>query len=163
MKVISNTGPIIALAKAGRLELLKALFSKVYVLPRVYKELAGKTSFEAEQIDRALNEFIVLENPGELSSSWEKALPGIDSGERQAIIRAYHIEQDVLLLLDDKAGRAVARRLNIPITGTVGVLLLAREQGLIESAGEVLEEMRTKGYWLSDEIIDLAKLMAGEK
>lgn len=69
----------------------------------------------------------------------------------------------MLLLLDDKAGRAAARRLNISITGTVGVLLLAREQGLIDSVGATLEDMRVKGYWLSEEVIDLAKFMAGEK
>lgn len=67
------------------------------------------------------------------------------------------------MLLDDKAGRAAARRLNISITGTVGVLLLAREQGLIDSVGATLEDMRVKGYWLSEEVIDLAKFMAGEK
>ena len=67
-----------------------------------------------------------------------------------------------MLLLDDRAGRQVAKRLNIRTTGLVGLLLLAKEKGLVENVGSLIEELRNHGYWLSDEVIEVARRLAGE-
>jgi predicted nucleic acid-binding protein len=52
--------------------------------------------------------------------------------------------------------------LNLEVTGTVGVRLLARQTGLIDSVRVWLERMREHGYWLSDELIAQAGRIAGE-
>jgi len=54
----------------------------------------------------------------------DAALQRIDPGERAAILLA-HEEADILLLIDDAAGRAEANRSNIPNIGTLGVLKAA--------------------------------------
>ena len=58
MKIVSNTGPIIGLAKIGLLFILNQLSSEVSIPPMVQKELLGKMGEEFEQIDKALKEFI---------------------------------------------------------------------------------------------------------
>ena len=69
---------------------------------------------------------------------------------------------DVLLLIDDRAGREVAKELNISVSEMVGILLLARGKRMVEKISPLLEELRDKGYWLSDEVLQAAKRLAGE-
>jgi hypothetical protein len=57
----------------------------------------------------------------------------------------------------------VAEKLNIPTTGLIGILLLAKEKGIIEKIGPLLDEIRNQGYWLSDKVVDAARQLAGEK
>jgi predicted nucleic acid-binding protein len=66
------------------------------------------------------------------------------------------------LLIDDRLGRDAARRLNLAITGTIGVLIRAKEAELIRAVCPLLEEMRTSGYWLSDGILEVAASLSGE-
>ena len=53
------------------------------------------------------------------------------------------------------AGRRLARRLGLSITGTVGVVLAAADAGLVSEPLDVLEELRAKGgLWLSDTFLN---------
>lgn len=162
MKVVSNTGPIIGLAKIGRSFLLKSMFEEVLIPPLVHRELFGKVGGESEEIERALNDFIHIADLMPLEPATEQATADLDEGEKQAIGLASTIEGHVVLLLDDRAGRQVAKRLNIRTTGLVGLLLLAKEKGLVENVGSLIEELRNNGYWLSDGVIEVARRLAGE-
>lgn len=162
MKMVSNTSPIIGLAKIGRIFLLKGIAEEVLIPPLVYRELLGKIGSESEQIDRALNDFIHITGIMPLEPATESAVADLDEGEKQAIALAVTVKGDVLLLLDDRAGRQVAEKLNIPTTGLIGLLLLAKEKGLVGNVVPLIEELRDKGYWLSDEVIDVARRLAGE-
>jgi len=64
--------------------------------------------------------------------------------------------------MDDQAGRRVARQLDCSVTGVIGILLRAKELDRIEAVTPLLESMQSQGYWLSDEIIDHARELAGE-
>jgi len=52
--------------------------------------------------------------------------------------------------------------LNLEVTGTAGVLILAKQKGLIPSVRELLVQMREHGYWLSNELIETAVRLADE-
>jgi len=162
MKIVSNTGPIIGLAKVGLLFILNRLGSEVLIPPMVHKELLGKTGGESEQIDKALKEFIRVKDFDQMDPATQKAVSDLDEGERQVLGLASSIGRDVLVLMDDRAGRQVASRLNISVSGVVGLLLLAKEKGIVEKIGPLLEELRTEGYWLSDEVIKISKKIADE-
>jgi predicted nucleic acid-binding protein len=162
MKIVSNTGPIIGLAKIGLLFLLNQLASEVIIPPTVRRELLGKTGSETEQIDKALNEFLKVADLKPLDPAVEIAISSLDEGEKEVIGLASTMSGDVLLLIDDRAGRDVAKGLNISLSGVVGILLLAREKGMLEKISPLLEELRDKGYWLSDEVLQAARRVAGE-
>ena len=162
MIAVSDTGPIIGLAKANRLSLLKNLFEKVLIPPMVRKELFAKTVDEAELIDNALTDFIQVSEINPVDETAKLILEGLSEGERQAIGVAASLGNDVILLIDDRAGRQAAEKLNIKITGLVGVLLMAKEKGLIKSVVDVIEEIRNNGYWLSNSLVDIAKQLSGE-
>ena len=162
MRIVSNTGPIIGLAKIGKVGLLKSLAREVFIPPFVQKELFGKIGRETVQIENALNEFIKV-MPADVSMpSTARTLAELDEGERQAVALAFSLGKDVLLLMDDYAGRQAARGLQINVTGLVGLLLLSKEKGLVKDVRSLIEELRKAGYWLSDEIVEIAIKLAGE-
>ena len=162
MRIVADTGPIIALAKIGKIFLLKSIAEEVLIPPMVYKELFGKIGSESNEIDRALNTFIRLKREITLDEATEMALADLGEGEKQAIGLASNLGEDGLLLVDDRAGRRVAEKLNIATTGLVGLLVVAQEMGFVESVGPLIEDLRNNGYWLSDDLITTAKRLAGE-
>lgn len=162
MKIICDTGPIIGLAKIGKISLLKSIAEEVLIPPMVYKELLGKIGDESNQIEGALNDFIRIKESDAFDPAAETALAGLGEGEKQAIGLAFSIEKDVLLLLDDRAVRVCAGKINIPTIGLIGLLLISKQKRLVEKVSPLIEELRNKGYWLSDEIINIARRLAGE-
>jgi len=162
MKIVSDTGPIIGLAKIGKIILLNEIADEVIIPQMVYKELFGKTGPESNEIDQALNTFIIVKKDIALDEAAKIELAGLDEGEKQAIGLASQLDSDVILLLDDRAGRRVAARMNISTTGLIGLLLVAKERGVIQSVGILIKELRENGYWLSDEIMKIAIKLAGE-
>jgi predicted nucleic acid-binding protein len=162
VKLVSNTGPIIGLAKIGRMDLLKSLAGEVLIPPFVHKELFGKLGVEAVMIEEGLRTFIRIAAVATKERSVEGVLTELDEGERQAIVLASDIGKDVLLLMDDRAGRQAARKLGIHVTGLVGILLSAKEKGVVNRVGPLIDELRESGYWLSDEVVEAARKLAGE-
>ena len=160
MSVITNTGPLIALAKIDQLSLLEQMFSKVLISPVIHQELLAKTGPETVQLDKALNHFIEVTPISDLSPEVEMATLRLDRGEQQAVALAYQLNE--LLIIDDRLGRNAARRLNLSITGTAGVLLQAKNFGLISAVSPLLNQVRDKGYWLSDELLNLITKLAEE-
>jgi uncharacterized protein len=162
MKIISNTGPIIGLAKLDQLNLLNYLGEEVLIPPLVYRELLGKIDWEASRIDQALNNFIKVTQLSLITPEVEKVISTLDDGEKQVISLGSIFSGEFILLLDDKVARNTAKKLGLPTTGLVGILILAKEKGLIPEIGTLLEELRNKGYWLGDSLIEIAKKLANE-
>ena len=69
---------------------------------------------------------------------------------------------DKVVIIDDAAGRRVARTLNIPFVGTVGLLLLAKQQGMLDSMTFALQSLKDSGLWLSDDLVKYLIEEAGE-
>jgi len=162
MKIISNTGPIIGLAKIHLLFLLNQIASEVLIPPMVHRELMGKAGPETAQIDKALRDFLKVADLKPLNPTVEKAISALDEGEKEVIGLASKTSGHILTLMDDRAGREAAAKLNIPVSGLVGILVLAKEKGIVKKIGPLLLELRDKGYWLSDEVLQTARRLAGE-
>ncbi len=162
MIVVSDTGVIIAFAKIRKLNILKSIFGKIFITTVVHKELMAKLGDEGEEIDQALNEFVNIVNISKSLKERDTSVKELGLGERQSIEYAYSNITNTILLIDDKAGRRVAKRLKIKTIGTMGVLIVAKKRGLIENVTNIITEMRENGYWLSDSIIETTKRLAGE-
>jgi predicted nucleic acid-binding protein len=162
VKIVADTGPIIGLAKIGRVSLLKKLAKEVLIPPIVHKELYGKIGAESDQIDQALSDFVHVVELGSWELNLDEHFTNLGEGEKQSIILASTLKREVLLLIDDRAGRQAAESLNIPKIGLVGILLLSKKRGLIDNVVSLLHELRAAGYWLSDEVIAVARKLAEE-
>jgi uncharacterized protein len=158
--VVSNTGPIVAPAKADHLSLLRILYGEVLIPPAVHRELLAKVGPEAQRIDEGLAGFLRVIPISRPPEEVDRLTSGLGAGEQQAICLAH--ETGGLLVIDDRAGRKAAGELGIPTTGAVGVLLKAKQEGHLSMIGPVLETIRGHGYWLSDAVLEMAMRLAGE-
>jgi predicted nucleic acid-binding protein len=97
-----------------------------------------------------------------LSAATREIVDRLDVGERQVVSMAAELDEDTVLLMDDQAGRRAARRLECAVTGVIGLVLRAKETGRVDTVTPLLMRLRETGYWLSDEIIEHARELAGE-
>ena len=75
----------------------------------------------------------------------------LDRGEAAAIPLAERL--GATLLCDDAAGRSEARRRRVPVVGTLGVLALAKDRGLLARIRPVIETMRAAGMFVSEALV----------
>jgi predicted nucleic acid-binding protein len=160
VSVVRNTGPLIAPAKADALAVLKGLFTTVAIPPAVHRELLAKSGPEAVRLDEALRDHVQVVPLPPPSPDPIPDLSGLGASEQQAIALA--LASGSILVIDDRLGRSAARRLGITVTGTVGVLVRAKQVGIIPSVMPILDQIRRDGYWLSDALMDQAANLSGE-
>ena len=90
-------------------------------------------------------------------------MPGENElGEGEVVAIALAAKLGYGVLMDDLQGRSAAAMLKLRVIGTVGVLILARERGLIPALAPLLEGLRASGYYLSDALIQAALQRVGE-
>ncbi|MEA1868937.1 MAG: DUF3368 domain-containing protein [Euryarchaeota archaeon] len=149
-KVVCDSSPLIHLAKVGKLELLRAFFMEILIPEAVYRECVaeGKNREDAKKIENAAWIRVLDIKNIDLKRAINTVL---DEGESEAIVLALQESAD-LILLDDYEARELARTYGMAITGTIGVLIKAKHEGEISSIGEMLKELRSTGFWLSDDL-----------
>ena len=130
--VVSNAGPLIALAKLNLLHLLKSLYGFVRVPSAVYTEavvegmqrgFADAYTLQLFMQQHRWEPVFDIEIPDDLQQT------PLDRGEKEAIALA--VAQNALLLLDEEQGRQQARQRGLAVRGTLGVLIAAYRRSLI--------------------------------
>ncbi len=159
--VIADAGPLIALARIQALNLLPRLFGRVLITPTVREEMLPPGDFPGTAaLQAALDAGWLCCQ--EVSPTAERPLhPGVDPGEASVMALALQYPE-ALLLLDDRTGRAEARRRGLAFLGTAAVIGMARLRGLIPAARPLLEQFRSIGYFISQEVIDAVLADIGE-
>ena len=80
-------------------------------------------------------------------------LDELDLGEAETIVLARELQAD-WVLMDERKGRRKLTQLGIKKVGTVGILLQAKQQGLISNLQHEVEELRQRGFSISQAVID---------
>lgn len=157
--LIADAGPLIAFARLRRLDLLTQLFASVLVTDEVFNECTCRRDFaESATITDAVNR-LVLQRCSTPPSHFDLALH-VDTGEASAIAAA--VELGCAVLMDDKAGRRMAKNFGVTTIGTVGVLVLAKQKKLLAAVKPSLDQLTQSGYFLGDSLIASALVAAGE-
>ena len=163
MTIVCNAGPVIALAKIDHLSLLRDLADLVLIPEPVFHEVLAKPTPDSSRIPAASREFVqVRATPAPPAPSVLSASRLPDPGEKAVIALAASVAPPVTALLDDAAGRKVASLLGIPVLGFIGLLLAAKQRQLISTVGPLVDQARIQGYWLSDELVEIARKPAPE-
>ena len=158
--VIADASPLIALARLDGLGWLRALFNEVLVTETVIGEvLTGSFAASEERIDQAIAAGWLRVVPC-LSNT--PALPDLDEGEAASIRLALELGGESLLLIDERAGRAVAQELGLEVAGTAAVIGLAKQKGLIASARSVFEALHASDFRIAAAVIQTALERCGE-
>lgn len=148
MNVVCNTSPLLVLANIQRLGLLTQLYARLVIPGAVCDEIGAKADDAAAQMQALVATPLVT-----VQRATPQTLAGLPvdlgPGEREAIALALETAAD-LVVLDDQAGRRLARARGLQVTGTVGVLIEARSRGLLPALRPELGRLRDAGLWMAD-------------
>lgn len=139
MPVVSNSSPLISLARIGQLAILEGLFGQIVIPVAVYAEVVLVDQHRPGAAVVANVPWIVRKpvRDAKLVAQLGREL---NQGEAEAIALAI-AERAELLLLDERRARAVARRFALEVTGVVGVLLEAKQRNLIPAIKPLLDTL----------------------
>ncbi len=76
----------------------------------------------------------------------------LHDGEVEVMLLAQKAEKADLIIIDDNAAKKTAKYLGLTVTGTIGVLLKAKQEGIIEKVAPVIAKMKQKGFYISGEL-----------
>ncbi len=152
MRTVSNTSPLNYLILIEEPQILPELFGEILIPPAVARELAHPDApgEVRDWIAKPPEWLSVVEAP---AGSEDQEIQRLDSGEREAILLAEHLEAD-LLLLDEWKAREVARDREVPIAGLIGVLDMAIKRGLVDP-GTAVKRLRATTFRVSDRLLGL--------
>jgi predicted nucleic acid-binding protein len=158
--IVADAGPLIGLARIGRLDLLRGLFDTTILPPSVYAEcVRAPDKPGAVAIAEAVNgKWLVVRSPSTTEAS--RLSTALGPGESDAIALA--VELGCLILVDDKLARGTARAAGLRVIGTGGVLLAAKARALLPSVAPLLEQLQAAGYHLSEDLVGRILELAGE-
>ena len=158
-KIICNTTPILSLIKINKLDLLEKLYGKIIIPYAVFEEVEeGKEKQYYQDLSKL--SWIEIENVKNQLADFR--FDKIDDGEAEVLILAKEKNAD-LVIMDELMGRRFARQIGLKLTGTMGILLKAKEKGFINSVSELLNELQNKGTWLNPKLVSKVKKLAGEE
>ena len=157
MIVVSDTSPVSNLLQIGEADLLRRIFYKIVIPTEVFAELCQIESQKEFLTNQDWIETATLSN----TNLKDKLLKDLDSGEAEAIALAFELKADYLLM-DEIKGRRIAESYGIKVTGIIGVLIKAKDEGLIVEVKPYLEKLISEaGFWLNprlvEEILEIVK------
>jgi predicted nucleic acid-binding protein len=156
--VISDTGPLSYLYRLGRLDLLPLFYGRVIVPPAVVAEINRGIRLGRSLPDVAALEWTDVRSP---PAAFLLGVDGLGPGETEAIALGRALS-NALLLMDDGLARQVASSFGLRVSGTVGVLLLAKQRALIERIAPELDRLATFGFRLAERVRREVLVRAGE-
>jgi predicted nucleic acid-binding protein len=154
-----NTSPLLYLHQVGQLEILSKLYGSVIAPTAVEQELAVGKSTGVDVPDLSLLGWLQVHDIGS-----ETPAPNvIDLGQGEAEVISLGLKnRNSLLILDDQLGRRTAHLYRLRFTGTLGVLIKAKQAGYIEAVAPIITKLQEKGLWLTNSVIESALNLAEE-
>jgi predicted nucleic acid-binding protein len=159
--VVIDSSPLIGLAIVDGLAWLPKLFDVVFLPESVKQEvLPGKAARGEQAIAQAI------------AAGWLKVWPetiapqleiDLDAGETDCINLGLSHVDGILMIMDERAGRAVAKEKGLRVIGTAAIIGLAKKQGLIPSARVVFEVLHTSDFRISAAVINQVLVSVNEK
>ena len=148
--MLSNTSCLIALDNIGKLDILHRLYSTVHISEEVAVEFGVHVPnwIQVHSV-QDITKLNILHNL-------------VDLGEASTIALACQFD-DVTLILDDRKARKLADNLNLRFTGLLGVLIKAKQTGIIDSVEDMLALLKTAGFRFSLAMELQALRLAGER
>jgi len=141
LPTVSNTSPLIWLAKTGKLHLLKTLFDEILIPAESYIAAVEKG------LKEGYSDALIIKTAcdqgwikiGRLDEKQSAVFNNImqhtfelHGVEAKAIVLAQGLGKDTLLLMDDSAGRAFAEAWGIKVKGTIHILMADLHSGLLD-------------------------------
>ena len=155
MLVVADSSPLIYLSRVGLLHVMPALFGEVVVPRTVWNEtVERRPSAPGIEMLRQAAWLRIVDDRSAINL-------GLDPGETAAILEAESAGAD-LLLIDERVGRRVAQERGLAVRGTLGVLVQARQSGVVAALKPVLDTLVAEGFRIAPTLIREALAHVGE-
>ena len=139
--IIIDTSSLIALERINLLQILCKIYKEVVIPESVIKEF-GNLSLSCLSIRKVESNLLKL------------LITDLNLGKGEADVIALASQTGLRIIIDDLKARKVAENMGLKLTGTIGVLLKAERLGLIASAQEKVRELREKGFYVSEQLLE---------
>jgi len=152
--IIGDSSALVSLATMDRLDLLEKIFGKIYVPQAVYDEVTISYKPQSVKLKEFLADKVV-------SVELDISKMGLGQGELEAIALYKNMNSD-FLLIDDRRAKKFAQLNGVNVIGSLGVMILAKESGLVESISDDLEKLINSSLFISQNLIDRVLMSVGE-
>ena len=158
-KVVANSTPLIILGNIDGLKILKGLYGEIIIPRAVFEEVTSKDDDAKINLSQNLSWIKILEVQDKSNRKIYQAK--LHDGEVEVMMLANEISAD-LLIIDDDAAKKTAKFLGFTVTGTLGVILKAKSEGIIPQVKPIVAEMLRQGFYISPTIIETVLKTANE-
>ena len=157
-QAIVNSSPLIFLSKAGQLDLLRLSADEIVVPIQVIEEInqRGSSDITVQALQKADWLHAIEVKPEPIIQAW-------DLGKGETGVLSYALsKQNIKSVIDDGLARKCAITHNIPLLGTLGIVLLAKKNGLVNEARPLMNELKQHGMYLHESTLNQALSLVGE-
>lgn len=149
-EVVCNSSPIIGLSLINQLSLLWKLFDKVYITEEVYKEIVDDnlSKMGASNLKEAVEEDKIQVYSVKNKMLVDQLYGRLHKGELEVIVAAKELNIK-RVIIDDKSARYFAESMMLKSGGLVGLLMLAKDNGIIEQVKPYMDSLIENGYRIS--------------
>lgn len=157
MIIVSNSSPLIALSRIGKLNILKSLYKKLLIPQAVAEEISSDLT---KKINLNTLSWIKIKS---LNQPLSVAILSVSLGRGESETMALVLELKAdLVILDELAARNTAESLNLKFTGTLGIILKAKKKNLISSVRKTIDNLIKHGFRVSSQLYSDILELAGE-
>lgn len=148
--IVADTGPIIAFARIGRLDILRHVVGDLFIPAAVYAELTSAGSERPGASEAERGEWIHRRTVQD--QAMVARLPRfLHRGEREAIVLAQELPAP--LLIDEKRGRTIATAQGLLVWGSLRVLAEAKRRGFVREVRPIVAGLLATGYWIEEDLL----------
>ncbi len=158
--IIINSTPIIALASIDKISLLNELYGKVFIPEAVHNEISAKSGSKAHLAIEKFQDWVIIKSIQNMEAKRFFKVQ-LHDGEVEVMILGRELEAD-MLIIDDYLAREYAKYLGFKVTGTLGLLLKAKENGIIECVKPLVNNLVDNGIYIDDKLYQSILEIAGE-
>ncbi|HKI01408.1 MAG TPA: DUF3368 domain-containing protein [Thermoanaerobaculia bacterium] len=161
MIVVADAGPLIHLSLVGKIDLLPLLYDRILIPDLVYEEVVQKGEGLAGSVEVRGGDWVDVVPHDSGAHLFRSLRAELDKGEAAAIWLAVDRRAE-RILSDDRQARLAAERLGFKVRGSLGVLVEAKRRGVLPVVAPLVHELKTKGVWLSEDLIERVLHELGE-
>ena len=159
-KVVVNSTPLIILGNIDGLKILQELYGEIIIPRAVFEEVTNKDDDAKLKLSQNLSWIKVLEVQDKSNRKMYQAK--LHDGEVEVMMLSNEISAD-LLIIDDNAAKKTAKFLGFTVTGTLGVILKAKFEGIVPQVKPIVDEMLRQGFYISSKLIETILKTSNEK
>lgn len=159
LKIVVNSTPLIILCAIDCLSLLQKLYHEILIPEAVFREVTAKKDSACNQLLKPCDWIRVV--PVKDTSEKKMFKAKLHEGEVEVMILAEEQKAD-LLIIDDNAAKRTAKYLGFNVTGSLGILVKARQEGLIGELKPILTAMKNEGFYIGPDIEAMVLKQVGE-